>query len=49
MLSEFYYLEDNADLLRDHLPGCYGDGNMTEDNIEEWVALYFKKLIATNE
>ena len=49
MLSEFYYLEDNADLLRDHLPGSYGDGNMTEDNIEEWMALYFKKLIATNE
>lgn len=49
MLTQFFYLEDNADLLRNHLPSCYGDGNMTEDNIEEWMALYFKKLIATNE
>ena len=48
-LSEFYYLEDNANLLRDHLGGCYGDGNMREDNIEEWMALYFKKLIEVNE
>lgn len=48
-LSEFYYLEENANLLRDHFEGCYGDGNMREDNIEEWMALYFKKLIAANE
>ena len=48
-LIEFYYLEDNANLLRDHYEGCYGDGNMREDNIEEWMALYFKKLIEFNE
>ena len=48
-LSEFYFLEENAQLLRDHLEGCYGDGNMREDNIEEWMALYFKKLIEANE
>ena len=48
-LNEFYYLEENADLLRDHYEGCYGDGNMREDNIEEWMALYFKKLIEFNE
>ena len=48
-LSEFYYLKENANLLRDHYEGCYGDGNMREDNIEEWMALYFKKLIAANE
>ena len=47
--TEFYYLEDNADLLRDHLPGCYGDGNMREDNIEEWMRMYFEKLIKFNE
>ena len=46
---EFYRLEDNADLLRDHLSGCYGDGNMREDNIEEWMHLYFEKLIKLNE
>ena len=46
---EFFYLEDNADLLRNHFEGCYGDGNMREDNIEEWMALYFKKLIEANE
>ena len=46
---DFYYLEDNADLLRGHLPGCYGDGNMREDNIEEWMHLYFEKLIKRNE
>ncbi|MBQ9636497.1 MAG: hypothetical protein IJV36_01195 [Prevotella sp.] len=46
---EFYYLEDNADLLRDHLPGCYGDGTMREDNIEEWMHLYFEKLIMFND
>lgn len=48
-LNEFYYLQENANLLRDHYEGCYGDGNMREDNIEEWMALYFKKLIAANE
>ena len=47
--TEFYYLEDNADLLRDNLPGCYGDGNMREDNIEEWMRMYFEKLIKLNE
>ena len=46
---EFYYLEENADLLRDHLPGCYGDGNMREDNIEAWMHQYFEKLIEINE
>lgn len=46
---KFYYLEDNADLLRDHLPGCYGDGTMREDNIEEWMHLYFEKLLMIND
>jgi hypothetical protein len=46
---EFYYLEDNADLLRNNYPGCYGDGNMREDNIEEWMHLYFEKVIKFNE
>lgn len=46
---EFYYLEENADLLRDHLPGCYGDGSMREDNIEEWMHMYFEKLIMIND
>jgi flavin reductase (DIM6/NTAB) family NADH-FMN oxidoreductase RutF len=46
---EFYCLDDNADLLRDHYPGCYGDGNMREDNIEEWMRLYFEKIIKFNE
>ena len=45
----FYYLEENADLLRGNLPGCYGDGNMRKDNIEEWMHLYFEKLIKRNE
>ena len=46
---KFYYLEDNAALLRDHLPGCYGDGTMREDNIEEWMHLYFEKLVMFND
>lgn len=45
---KFYYLEDDADLLRNNLPGCYGDGNMRKDNIEEWMHLYFEKLIKRN-
>ena len=47
---KFYYLEDDADLLRIHQPTsfCFGDGNMREDNIEEWMALYFKKLLCVN-
>ena len=48
-VMKFYYLEDNADLLRDHLPGCYGDGTMREDNIEEWMHLYFEKLLMIND
>lgn len=44
----YYYLEENADLLRIHQQGCYGDGNMREDNIEEWMTLYFKKTIIAN-
>ena len=46
---EFYYLQDSADLLHDHCPDCYGDGNMREDNIEEWMHLYFEKVIKFNE
>lgn len=46
---EFYYLQDSADLLHDHCPDCYGDGNMREDNIEEWMHLYFEKTIKFNE
>lgn len=44
----FYYLDEDADLLRIHQPTCYGDGNMREDNIEEWMTLYFKKLLCVN-
>ena len=46
---EFYYLQDSTDLLHDHYPDCYGDGNMREDNIEEWMHLYFEKTIKFNE
>ena len=46
---EFYYLQDSADLLHDHYPDCYGDGNMREDNIEEWMHLCFEKTIKFNE
>ncbi len=45
---QFYYLEDNADLLRKHLPECFEAGNMQEDNIEEWMMTYFKKLLIRN-
>lgn len=44
----YYYLKDDADLLRNHQPACFGDGTMREDNIEEWMTLYFKKLIEAN-
>ena len=46
---EFYYLEDNAELLRDGFSACYGDGCMRKDNIEEWMYQYFEKLIKINE
>lgn len=46
---KFYYLEEDADLLRNNLPGFYGDGNMRKDNIEEWMHLYFEKLIKRNK
>ena len=46
---DFYYLEDNAELLRDGFSACYGDGCMRKDNIEEWMYQYFEKLIKINE
>jgi len=47
---DFYYLEDEADRLREHIDGpeSHAYGYMREDNIEEWLTLYFKKLIAAN-
>ena len=46
---KFYYIEEDADLLRSHLPALYGNGSMHEDNMEEWMHLYFEKLIKLNE
>ena len=43
---DFYYLNDDADLLRSGFPACYGDGTMHQDNIEEWMTSYFKKLLS---
>ena len=50
ILLDFYYLEDEADRKRNHIDGpeSYAYGYMREDNIEEWLTLYFKKLIAAN-
>lgn len=42
---DFYYLNDDADLLRRGFPPCYSDGTMRQDNIEEWMTGYFKKLL----
>ena len=42
---DFYYLNDDANLLRRGYPACYGDGTMHQDNIEEWMTEYFKKLL----
>ena len=47
--TDFYYLEDGAELLRDGFYACYGDGSMRKDNIEEWMYQYFEKLIKINE
>ena len=39
---EFYYWEDNAELLKDvpKCNGCYGDGSMRRDYIEKWMHLF---------
>ncbi len=44
-----YYLEDDAELLRDGFYCMYGDGSMRKENIEEWMYQYFEKLIKINE
>jgi hypothetical protein len=41
---DFYYLEDNAELLRHHHPAVIETG-MRPDNISEWTFSYFEKLI----
>lgn len=45
----FYYINDDADLMRDGYSAFYGDGSMRKDNIEEWMYQYFEKLIKINE
>ena len=45
----FYYINDDADLIRDGYSAFYGDGSMRKDNIEEWMYQYFEKLIKINE
>ena len=44
-----YYLEDDAELLRDGFYCMYGDGSMRKENIEWWMYQYFEKLIKINE
>jgi hypothetical protein len=45
----FYYINDDADLMRDGYSAFNGDGSMRKDNIEEWMYQYFEKLIKINE
>ena len=45
----FYYLEDEAELIRDGIYGSNSDGSMRKENIEEWMYQYFEKLIRINE
>ena len=45
----FYYLEDEAELIRDGIYGSNSDGSMRKENIEEWMYQYFEKLIKINE
>lgn len=47
---EFYYRDENAYRLRNYIPSLYSnDDTMREDNIEEWMHLFFEKLIKFNE
>ena len=45
---DFYYLEDNADLMRHHHPTVI-DTDMRPDNISEWMFSYFEKLVKEYE
>lgn len=45
----FYYIKDDADLIRDGYSAFFCDGSMRKDNIEEWMFQYFEKLIKINE
>lgn len=47
---EFYYRDEDAYRLRNYIPSlCSSDDTMREDNIEEWMHLFFEKLIKFNE
>ncbi len=45
----FYYIKDDADLIRDGYSAFFCGGSMRKDNIEEWMFQYFEKLIKINE
>ena len=49
LIQQDVMIEEDADLLRSHLPALYGNGSMHEDNMEEWMHLYFEKLVKLNE
>ena len=46
---DFYYLDDEIDICRNYYCVNDKDGNLYEDNIEEWMHLYFEKIIKFNE
>ena len=46
---DVYYLDDEIDLERNYYCKNDKDGNLYEDNIEEWMHLYFEKTIKFNE
>ena len=46
---DVYYLDDEIDLERNYYCNNDKDGNLYEDNIEEWMHLYFEKTIKFNE
>ena len=45
----FFYIKDDADLIRDGYSAFFCYGSMRKDNIEEWMFHYFEKLIKINE
>lgn len=46
---DFYYLQDEAELIRDGIYESNSDGSMRKDNMEEWMFQYFEKLIKINK
>ena len=46
---DVYYLDDEIDLERNYYCKNDKDGIIYEDNVEDWLHLYFERIIKLNE